>query len=271
MFPDIFHSRRQEKGDLSLLRGVLHPFPLKNPVYSLSYRDSGWPDDLAVFDLKEGESDLRILASADVTPAARAALIRIRSALKNHISRHPAFASSLFPVLPPASAPETLRRMARVAAAFSLGPMAAVAGAVADYVAGSLAAEVEEAIVENGGDIHLRTVRPRILGVNPGPGHPLSGRLRIRLPACPAGAGVAASSGRWGRSLSFGLADVAVVFADDAILADAAATALANRVHSPAAAADPSLGDEFLARPGVRALAVVAGELVQFRGELELA
>jgi ApbE superfamily uncharacterized protein (UPF0280 family) len=241
---------------------------LKTNLFGPVYRELPASSGLEIFDLRRGESDLRILAEGDFRARARAALEGVRRRLRAYLAREPLFGSSLTPVLVSPGAPEIARRMAAAAARCGLGPMASVAGAVAAAV-GEAAAEVsEEVIVENGGDLYLRLRRARTVEVYPGPGHRLQGRLRLKIP--PGVSGVATSSGRWGRSLSFGKADAALVAGADPVLVDAAATALGNRVLGPEAAADPGVGDFILELPGIRGYLLVAGEIVQIRGDLEL-
>jgi hypothetical protein len=109
--------------------------------------------------------------------------------------------------------------------------MAAVAGAVAERVARALSERSAEVIVENGGDVYVvgRTAR-RVL-VTAGDS-PLSGSAAIELLPADMPVAVCTSSGRVGHSVSLGSAHAVTVVATDGALADAVATAAANRVHS---------------------------------------
>ncbi|MGD8562428.1 MAG: hypothetical protein PVG03_07830, partial [Desulfarculaceae bacterium] len=127
-------------------------------------------------------------------------------------------------------------RLAAAAVARGLSPQAAVAGAVADEVAGfAWDLGADKVIVNNGGDIALRLSPGQTLRVGvqpparnqPGP-QPLLGRLRVQAEH---GIHGVASSGWQGRSLSQGVADLVTVWAASASLADAAATALGNSVN----------------------------------------
>jgi ApbE superfamily uncharacterized protein (UPF0280 family) len=111
--------------------------------------------------------------------------------------------------------------------------MAAVAGAIAEYVAKGLSDYSTEVIVENGGDDYLVGTHERIMGVWAGDDSPVTGRVGIRIPPDLMPIAVCTSSGRIGHSASFGNADTATVLARDGALADAVATALANRVRQP--------------------------------------
>ncbi len=76
------------------------------------------------------------------------------------------------------------------------------------------------------------------------------------------------SSGTVGHSLSFGRADAACVVARSCALADAAATALGNRIHT---AGDLAAGIEFgRTIPGVLGLLAIIGERMAAWGELEI-
>ncbi len=89
-----------------------------------------------------------------------------------------------------------------------------------------------EVIVENGGDIFLKTSQAATVALYAG-NSPLSLKVGILLAAAMTPLGVCTSSGTVGHSLSLGRADAACVLAADTALADAAATALGNRVKVP--------------------------------------
>jgi ApbE superfamily uncharacterized protein (UPF0280 family) len=109
------------------------------------------------------------------------------------------------------------------------GPMAAVAGAVAEYVGYGLLPESPEIIVENGGDLFVKVDDPVTIGIFAG-NSPFSNRLGIRVTPGPLALGVCTSSASVGPSVSLGGADAAVIIARDVCLADAAASGLGNRV-----------------------------------------
>ena len=88
-----------------------------------------------------------------------------------------------------------------------------------------------EVIVENGGDIYLKTKEHRKIGVFAGKS-PFSEKICLEIAPEDTPLGVCTSSGTVGHSLSLGKADAAVILADDAFLADAVATATGNRVKT---------------------------------------
>jgi uncharacterized protein len=131
------------------------------------------------------------------------------------------------------------RRMDAAVAPFALDhfitPMAAVAGAVAEEILGAMldAARLERSYVNNGGDIalHLGHGEHFTVGLMDRPDRP--GLMRtIIVDADDPTRGVA-TSGRHGRSFSFGIADAVTVLARTASQADAAATIIANAVDLP--------------------------------------
>ena len=122
--------------------------------------------------------------------------------------------------------------MSESAEKVGVGPMASVAGAIAEFVGNELSAYSAEVIVENGGDIYLKSLEKRIIGVYAGES-PLTGKLGLEIDGEDTPLGVCTSSGTVGHSLSFGKADAVIVLSKSATLADAAATAIGNLVAQP--------------------------------------
>jgi ApbE superfamily uncharacterized protein (UPF0280 family) len=150
-----------------------------------------------------------------------------RTQLENFISAHPKFHYTLKP-FPPPPEPIVATLMAQAAEKADVGPMAAVAGVLADLaVKEMLAHGCRVAVVEDGGEISAVSDVPVDVAVAVGE-EPLSRRFGFRLTEFPIGLGT--SSGRFSHALSFGDAEAATVFCREAGLADAAATAVANVV-----------------------------------------
>ncbi len=105
--------------------------------------------------------------------------------------------------------------------------MASVAGAIAEFVGKELLEFSDEIIIENGGDIFIKTTKPRTIGIYAGKSI-LSGKIGIEINPDETPLGVCTSSGTVGHSLSFGKADAVVVISKSTPLADACATASAN-------------------------------------------
>lgn len=159
-------------------------------------------------------------------------IVRQRGILEHYLRSHPGFGSSLTPVDALAGAPEVARRMARAGGKAGVGPMAAVAGAMAQLAAeAGLAAGAREAVVENGGDVYMVVSGTKaVVGLYAGANR-IGGSLGLSVKPEETPLAVCSSSGRMGRSYSMGDCDLATVTASDAALADAAATRAANVVR----------------------------------------
>ncbi len=112
-----------------------------------------------------------------------------------------------------------------------VGPMASVAGVMAEFVGKGLLNFSKEIIVENGGDIFLKTLQNRTVAIYAGES-PLSGEIGVEITPSMGPVGVCTSSGKVGHSLSFGNADSVTVISKSTALADSWATSLANRIKS---------------------------------------
>lgn len=162
----------------------------------------------------------------------REQVLLCRGHIEGYIHSYPGFATTLVPWKKQSIAPEIVRKMIAAGSAAGVGPMAAVAGAVAESVGQRLLKHSQQVVVENGGDIFLKTDAPLVAGVFAG-NSPLSMKMGIRLPHTGDGVGLCTSSGTVGHSYSTGTADAVCVLAPSCALADAAATAVGNRIRSP--------------------------------------
>lgn len=210
------------------------------------------------------DSNFRL--SSDLVTVVCAEIVRQRELLEAYIVRQPEFRSSLIPLGLLPGAPEIAEAMARAAELVGVGPLAAVAGAIAERGArAALAAGAKEAIVENGGDIYAMSAEPLIVGLHGGPDSPVNG-LAFRLDAADLPRAVCSSSSRMGHSLSLGSCELATVVARDAALADAAATQACNLVCD-AGDLDRAL-ETIAAIPGVDGVLIANGGRVGLLGEL---
>ena len=147
--------------------------------------------------------------------------------LELYVRANPKFLHTLTPI-PVPEKPLISRLMAEAAQKADVGPMAAVAGAIADLaVEEMLHVGCKVAVVEDGGEISTQSNMPVDVAVATGD-EPLSKSFGFRLTEFPIG--IATSSGRFSHALSFGDAEAAIVFCENATLADAAATAVGNVV-----------------------------------------
>lgn len=175
-------------------------------------------------------TDLWVVCPRDLSEDVAAVVRELRAGLSAYIGLHPLFRESFEPVALLPQAPGIARVMAEAAARFGVGPMAAVAGAFAQAVAEAFPKE-KVMLVENGGDVYLRSNRPRVAGLL---AEPVSGAsLGVRLSGKDFPVSLCASSARIGPSISLGKADLVTVRAREGAVADAAATALANLVRGP--------------------------------------
>jgi len=197
-----------------------------------SYRQTVFGAGLTTFDVVCQQTDLLVRADCLLESETRERVLELRSQIEGYIRRYPAFATTLAPWREDALAPAIVRNMIRAGNAAGVGPMAAVAGAVAGGVGRHLLGYSRQVVVENGGDIFLKIDRSAVAGIYAGHS-PLSMKIGIRLVETNDGVGVCTSSGTVGHSLSTGTADAVCVIARSCALADAAATAIANRIHAP--------------------------------------
>jgi len=188
--------------------------------------------DLVPFTVTVKETDLYIRAAANLQRKARRLVLKYRRQLEQYIEQNPDFLTSLKPLPVPTSAPRIVLDMIEAGRQAGVGPMAAVAGAIAECVGKELLDFSPEIIVENGGDIFLKILSKRIVGIFAGDS-PLTGKIGLEISPQDMPLGVCTSSGTVGHSLSFGKADAVVVVAASATLADAAATAIGNKVSQP--------------------------------------
>lgn len=199
------------------------------------YRALHGARDLKYFHVRIKETDLAIgVDQASYTDRlitlCQQEVLHLRADLEQYISLHPEFRTSFVPLTLLPGAPALAITMADAALAAGVGPMAAVAGAFAQAVGEKLRKEVQEVIVENGGDIFLDCQHDRLVAVFAGKSQ-FSDRIGIRLKAGDSPMGICTSSGTVGPSISLGKADAVVILGINAALADAAATGAANLVQ----------------------------------------
>lgn len=220
-----------------------------------------------VFEYKESRGTI-ISDSEDAIKAAISSIKFHREQLERYIQRHPKFLYSLQPVQVD-KGPKVARLMAGATSKAGVGPMAAVAGVLADLAVEEMVSEgARVAVVEDGGEASLVSNRPIDMALSAGDS-PLSRRVGFRLEHFPMG--VATSSGMFSHALSFGEAEAVTVFAENAGLADAAATAVCNLVkgddHRSAIERGIKRG---LSIDGVRGVFIIYREMVGRGGEVPL-
>ena len=194
-----------------------------------TYRSLIKTDDLVKFEVIVKETDLLVRAERDLSKETRELVFKYRHQLETYLAMNPEFQKSLIPLTDDPYAPEIVQEMIRTSQLALVGPMAAVAGAMAEWVSKDLLKLSKEVIVENGGDIFLATSKERTIGIYAG-NSPLSFKIGIMISPKETPLGICTSSGTVGPSLSFGKADAVCILSKSSALADAAATAVGNVV-----------------------------------------
>jgi len=239
-----------------------------------NYRFQHSPNGMNSFSVTVKETDLWVAVgeeplSAGLPGELEQYIWRQRRLLEAYIEKEPFFRETLDPYLVSAAAPPIAREMSYAGNAAGVGPMAAVAGAFAQYAGLWLmeAKNYSQVIVENGGDLFFSTSQSLKVGVYAG-SSPFSGKLALRIEPNPAIRGLCTSSGKVGPSLSRGVADAAVILARDALIADAAATAAGNLVQSPG---DLQKAVDFARKlPGVEGVLVILDDKMAAWGAIQL-
>lgn len=234
-----------------------------------AYRQQSGDPNLRACQVQVRETDLRILAPVEVREAALQLVIQYRNQLENYLPRQPRFLEALTPLPDDPTAPPLVREMLQVGLLADVGPMAAVAGVIAEYVGRDLLKipACDEVVVENGGDLFVSRKQACTIAIFAGASR-LSNRVGLKLTPAQMPCGACTSSATVGHSLSLGRADSVTVVAPSAALADAAATRIGNLVksktdlnHALAVAA---------AIPGVTGVVIIIGEELGAWGQIEL-
>jgi len=215
--------------------------------------------------LEIGETAATIGAEREHLDVAVEAIKEARAEIERQVRKDRFFLTTLEPYTPEPTSGQVIGRMCRAAKAAGVGPMATVAGAIAQEGLEAMAGHgCRHAWVDNGGDISLLAERPVTVEVFHEPGEGIAFALELERTEGPMG--ICSSSGTLGHSISLGNADVAVAIASDAVLADALATAIGNRVSGPGDLA--SCFEPFLGIPGFVGGIVMAGGEVAVQGDI---
>jgi ApbE superfamily uncharacterized protein (UPF0280 family) len=218
-----------------------------------------------VFQVKETNCTI----ISDKESAVNIAMFSIRNhrkELEKYIRCHPNFLYSLKPVSAN-DGPVIVELMAEVAEKANVGPMAAVAGVLADLaVEDMVLAGSKIAVVENGGEVSAFSNKPIDVALLAGD-TPLSKQIGFRIEKFPTG--VATSSGLFSHALSFGEAEAVTIFSTNAGLADAAATAVGNLIKGKDWRRAVERGiEEALSIDGVKGVFIVYRGIVGQAGEV---
>lgn len=245
-----------------------HP-PAPESYRKRTYRRLVGVDGLVSSEVRLRETDLQILAAVPVAPEALDLVRQYRNQLENYIAKNPEFLTAMSPMPLDRLAPPLVQEMFRAAEAAGVGPMAAVAGVVAEYVGRGLQERLglAEIVVENGGDIYLERQTAATVAIFAG-ASPLSNKVGIRLRPGQTPAGICTSSATVGHSISLGRADAVTVLSASTALADAVATRIGNETKQ-----DRDINQALAvaaAIAGVQGVLIIKGEALGVWGDLEL-
>lgn len=237
-----------------------------------SYRAMHSQADLYRFQASFQETDLDIAITKgkyteELYVQVSTLIAEMRLALDEYIRLDPVFKTALIPHKPMNGAPAAVVEMCRASLLAGVGPMAAVAGLFSEKVGVLLNKYAGDVIVENGGDIWLKSVKKRKVAVYAGKS-PFSMQIGLEIEPHDTPLGICTSSGTVGHSLSFGQADAVIILAPSAVLADAAATASANLVQEEG---DLEKAVNFaLGINGIKGALAIKGDKMAARGRIKL-
>jgi len=231
------------------------------------YRNITRPSDLLCYEVKYKETDLWCCTKTESRRFIEDRVFFYRHQLEEYIRGRPIFKESLMPIGDDPFAPAIAKEMISVSAQVGVGPMATVAGAIAEFLGRDIAHMTDEYIIENGGDISIKTSRERMILVY-AKKSPFSQRIAIKIKASEKPYGVCTSSATVGPSMSLGKADAVCIVADSALFADGLATCVGNSVKSKDDIAPAiEIGKTF---PNVIGILIIVGDSLGVWGDLEI-
>ncbi len=208
------------------------------------------------------ETSVTVIAdSEEIFQRVVKAILDARNQVEKAIAENPMFYVSLQPIEP--FGEEVVRRMCIASKLAGVGPMASVAGGIAQYAVEAVEGRV---IVDNGGDIVMRG-KEALIGI-----YPVKFAIKLEFDEERIYS-VCTSSGRYGHSISFGDCDAAVVLAEDGFVADAFATALGNEIKEGFGKREIEEAMENFwskARKYVDGIVVVKDDYIGFAGDVNL-
>ncbi len=232
-----------------------------------TYRTKHNKKGLVSFNVTVKETNLNIQAQTDLSDSAIKAVLECRNYIETYIKHQPEFATSLVPLKNSVTAPQIIQEMTDAARLTGTGPMASVAGLVAEHTGKALLSCSNEIVIENGGDIFIKSNSETIFTIY-AENTPFSMTCGIQVGKKDNPYGICTSSGTLGHSKSFGQADAVTVLSDSCPLADAAATALANRIKD---SGDINAAIDFGKNiKGLNGIIIIKGKNIGLWGELKL-
>ncbi len=233
-----------------------------------NYRNKLLNNILISYNVTVRETDLFVSTTSDLMELGYKSVILQRSYLESYIKSHPEFLTSLVPLKNDPFAPDIIKDMLICATLANVGPMASVAGAIARFVGEELLLHSTDVIVENGGDVYIKSDRDILIQIFAGESR-LSNKVVIKIDNKKTPLGVCTSSGTVGPSLSFGKADAVTVISKSSTLADAAATSIGNIISNKS---EIKKGIERAQEiDGVLGVVIIVGDKMGIWGDIELA
>ena len=176
-------------------------------------------------------SGLYIICDRDISSELEEPVLSFYRNIEKVITRQTDFEKSLVPIKSVKDLPPTIKEMCDAGEVFGVGPMASIAGALCDYLAKSLAGRCSFLMIENGGDVYIKSSDPLEVGIFTKNIY-FKDKLTLLVEAGQTPCGICSSSGSFGHSLSLGKSDLVTVLSRTATIADAAATSIANTINS---------------------------------------
>ncbi|MFC1645977.1 UPF0280 family protein [Candidatus Omnitrophota bacterium] len=196
-----------------------------------TYRSWVRDDDLVGFQALVKETDLFIKAERDLSLESIDSINEFRDQIEEYVLKDPKFQTTLEPYIVNGKSPAIVKDMSKASSLVGVGPFASVAGAIAEYVGKNLLKYSKDIIIENGGDIFVKSSKDRVIGIYAGKSS-LNKKIGLEIKAKDTPLGICTSSGTVGHSLSFGKADAVAVLSKSTLLADAAATKIGNLIKT---------------------------------------
>lgn len=239
----------------------------RNIIRERFYRKNSNIPGLRKFYVKIEETDLLVMAERFLKNEIEEAVKREREIIKSYIRQYPEFYTSFRPV-DCRSEEEIIRLMCDSARMTETGPMASVAGAIAELTGKKILALTRQVFIENGGDIFALIKRDFNVGIYAGDS-PVSFKLGLKLPGSDIPVGIATSSGTVGHSFSYGKADAVTVVSGSAALADGAATYFGNLITGDTIE-KLQIEKEIEKFPFIQGIVIVKGKDIFAWGKIEL-
>jgi len=232
-----------------------------------TYRNLIESTQLQAYKVVVKETDLMVYSATKLIDETKELVLEQRGYVEAFIKSYPDFARTLIPWRLDVPGPGIIVKMVKAARMAGVGPMAAIAGAIAEQVGHGLLKLTDQVIIENGGDVFIKTNSSVTVGIYAGKST-LSLRIGIRLKSRSRPEAVCTSSGTIGHSLSLGKANAVSVVADSCSLADAAATSIGNLIDSPADIESALEAGRRLEE--LSGIVVIVGEKIGVWGDLEV-